>query len=203
MSLDVALEDDPIVALRRWYGAAEKSMPSDEAHAIALASADDRGWPSVRVVLVRSIDEVGGLFFYTSYESRKGRELDASGRAAAVFHWRPFGRQCRVEGSVVRCSSQQSDAYWASRPLESRLSAMASPQSHDIASFDELTRSKNELRERYAEAEPPRPQWWGGYVLTPLALEFWAEGASRLHERVRFERPGPDAADWTRRRLGP
>jgi pyridoxamine 5'-phosphate oxidase len=202
MSLDITPDHDPIDVLRGWYREAEATMPSDEAHAIALATVDGRGRPAVRIVLARTIDEQGRLFFYTNYDSRKGQELDASPHAAAVFHWRPLQRQCRVEGSVARCSREQSDAYWASRPRESRLSAMVSPQSQTIESFDALEEARSNLRQKYEGSDIPRPEFWGGYVVTPRAIEFWAQGSSRLHERLRFEREGDDGP-WAGRRLGP
>ena len=203
MNLDVDLKDDPIAAMRRWYREAEEALHPDEAHAIALATVDGGGWPAVRIVLARSIDDAGNLVFYTNYESRKGHELDATKRAAAVFHWRHFGRQCRVEGPVDRTSAEQSDAYWASRPRASRISALASPQSQPIDSFEQLEDKAVELEKAHPGDDVPRPRWWGGYILTPLAIEFWAQGQSRLHERLRFERPEPQSDTWARRRLGP
>jgi pyridoxamine 5'-phosphate oxidase len=203
MTLDVRPEDDPLAALGRWYREAEDRLPKDEADAIALATVDARGRPAVRIVLCRAVTEAGELLFYTNYDSRKGRDIDAMGQCAVVFHWRAMGRQLRVEGPTTRCSAAQSDAYWSARPRESRLSAIASPQSREIESYEALDRHKAELREAYADRDIPRPENWGGYVLTPLALEFWQDGASRLHERVRFERPDLESAQWSAQRLGP
>jgi pyridoxamine 5'-phosphate oxidase len=193
-TLEIGPSDDPIAAMRRWYGDAEAALSSDEAHAFVLATVGPTGTPSARVVLCRSLDDAGGLVFYTNYESRKARELDTAGRAAGVFHWWSLGRQCRVEGSVKRCCAAVSDAYWASRPRASQLSALASPQSRPVGSTAEVEARHTDLERRYAGGPIERPPWWGGYVLVPDAVEFWLRGDARMHARVRFER---EDARWS------
>jgi pyridoxamine 5'-phosphate oxidase len=169
------LDSDPLRQLVAWY-------PGDDA--VALATATPDGAPSARMVLLKGFDE-RGFVFYTGYESRKGRELEANPRAALLFYWSAPGRQVRVEGTVARVSAEESDAYWASRPLGSRLSAAASEQSAPVASREELERRVAQL-----DSEPARPERWGGYRLVPEAYEFWQHRDDRLHDRFRYERAG-------------
>lgn len=198
MSLEIQPTDHPCSAMRHWYRQADEAFPSDEAHAMALATISADGWPSVRIVLCRHIDEMGRLHFYTNYRSRKGQELDATGRAAAVFHWRDLGRQLRVEGVAERAPTTQSDAYWNQRPRGSRISALISPQSEPIEAPAELERRWAELYAVHRDGPLPRPTSWGGYVLTPHRIEFWQQGESRLHDRLSFERGagGSWAGQW-------
>lgn len=188
------LVDDPLEQFHRWYGEAEGVVPAAEKMALATASADGR--PSVRMVLMKQADE-GGILFFSHYPSRKGTELAENPRAALLFYWEPLGRQVRIEGSVARAPDAESDAYFATRPLGARLSAVASPQSRPVESREWLERRVAELA---AGAEPVRPEWWGGFRLVPDAWEFWQHGDDRLHDRFRYERDG-DA--WAIERLGP
>ena len=165
--------------------------------AMALATAAPDGAPSVRMVLLKGFDE-RGLVFYSHYTSRKGRELEANPQAALLFHWRPLGRQVRVEGSVERVPAEESDAYFATRPRDAQLGAVASRQSEPLGSRAEL----DELLAEVDRGESvPRPTRWGGFVLMPRAWEFWQHRASRLHDRFRYERE--PSGEWRIERLFP
>jgi pyridoxamine 5'-phosphate oxidase len=161
---------------------------------MALATATADGAPSLRMVLLKEADE-RGLVFFTNYESRKGRELRENPRAALLFHWP--GRQVRVEGDVAALSPGESDAYWATRPLRSRAGAIASRQSSVLDSRDELERRVEEVA---AAGDPPRPEYWGGFRLTPHSWEFWEHRDDRLHDRLRYRR---DSAAWVTEKLYP
>jgi pyridoxamine 5'-phosphate oxidase len=188
----------PLERAAAWLDEARSSgAPEPEAMALATAAAD--GTPSVRMVLCRGID-ARGLRFFTNYESRKGRELSDNPRAAVVFYWAALGRQLRAEGDVERLSSSESDAYFAGRPRGHRLSAHASPQSRPIVGLDEIRERAESLQNELVGRDVPRPPFWGGYRLVPRALEFWVQGADRLHDRVRFELH--DGA-WRDQRLAP
>jgi pyridoxamine 5'-phosphate oxidase len=190
---------DPLARVREWYEAALASgLP--EANAMALATASPDGAPSVRIVLLKGIDD-RGIRFFTNYESRKGRELDANPRAAVTLYWQPLGRQIRMEGPVERISPEESDAYYASRERESRLGAWASRQGRPIASRDDLLAAFADAGERYPADDVPRPAYWGGYRLVPDAVELWEGRPNRLHDRVHFLRdPG---GGWRTERLSP
>jgi len=162
--------------------------------AMALATAAGDGRPSVRMVLLKQADE-DGLVFFSHYPSRKGRELEENPQAALLFHWDALGRQVRVEGPVARVSEAESDAYFATRPLGARLSAVASPQSRPVESREWL-----EAQVADVKGEPDRPPWWGGFRLVPDAWEFWQHRDNRLHDRFRYRREGPT---WIVERLGP
>jgi len=193
------LHPDPLVQLRRWFEAAVASgMP--EADAMALATADPEGRPSVRIVLLKGIDE-RGIRFFTNYESRKGRELAANPRAAVAIHWAPLGRQVRLEGPVERLPAEVSDAYYASRPLRSRLGAWASRQGAVLPSRAVLEARVREAEARWAESGPPRPAYWGGYRIVAEAVEFWAAEVNRLHDRFHYLPDG--AGGWRIERLSP
>jgi pyridoxamine 5'-phosphate oxidase len=192
------LASDPLAQFRKWYGdaAAEVDVPE----AMALATATPHGAPSVRMVLLKGFDE-RGFVFYSHYTSRKGRELEANPQAALLFHWRPLGRQVRIEGSVERVSDAESDAYFATRPRDAQLGALASRQSDPLESRADLYERLAELEGDLAGGPVTRPQTWGGYRVVPAAWEFWQHGASRLHDRFRYE-PDP-SADWRIERLFP
>ena len=183
----------------RWLDEAFASE-MQEPNAMVLATASADGVPRARTVLLRGVD-VRGLRFHTNYESRKGRDLTANPRAAAVFLWRPQQRQVQVEGEVRRLGADESDAYFASRPRGARIGAPASPQSRAIASRAELERLAVEHERRFAGEEVPRPEHWGGYVLAPDRVEFWQGRPDRLHDRLSYRRA--DAGAWVVERLAP
>jgi pyridoxamine 5'-phosphate oxidase len=174
---------DPLATFHEWFEEA-RAAGVEFPEVMTLATADAEGRPSARMLLLKSADERGFTFF-TGYESRKGRELAENPRAALVFYWRPLGRQVRVEGPVRRLSSQESDAYWSTRPVRSRAAAAASRQSERIESREAL---EAEFERQLALGEPPRPERWGGYVLEPVAIELWQHRDDRLHDRIRFTR---------------
>jgi pyridoxamine 5'-phosphate oxidase len=193
------LDPDPRVALAAWLGAA-RDAGLHEPEAAALATATPDGRPSVRMVLVRGVDE-HDLRFYTNHGSRKAGELVSNARAALCFYWSPpLRRQVRVEGRVERLADHESLAYFRSRARESRLGAWASPQSRPLADRDELDRLYAATEERFTGTDVPLPEWWGGYRLVPAAFELWQNRASRLHDRARYDRAGDR---WSRVRLGP
>ena len=195
--LESQVDPDPLRQFALWFDdarAAGVAMP--ESMAIATATRDGR--PSVRMVLLKGFDE-RGFAFYTGYESRKGRELAENPRGALLFHWP--GRQVRIEGAVERLSAEEADAYFASRPRASRLSAIASRQSEVIPGREELEARVAEVEERFAGSEPPRPDRWGGYRLVPETYELWQHRDDRLHDRLRYRRDGRGA--WVVERLSP
>jgi pyridoxamine 5'-phosphate oxidase len=191
------LDPDPVRQLTRWLAEA-RAAGIELAEAAALATATGDGVPSVRMVLLKDATDEG-LTFYTGYESRKGRELAENPRAALLVYWHDLGRQARAEGSVERVSADESDAYFSSRPLGSRLSAAVSPQSEVVESREVLERAAAELGQRVGEAVP-RPETWGGYRLRPELWEFWQHRADRLHDRFRYR---PADGGWIVERLAP
>jgi pyridoxamine 5'-phosphate oxidase len=192
------LAPDPHEQFRRWYVEAHAAV--DVPEAVALATATPDGAPSVRMVLLKEFDE-RGLVFYSHYTSRKGRELEANPQAALLFHWRPLGRQVRIEGTVGRVTAEDSDAYFATRPRDAQVGALASRQSDPLPSRAALYERLAELEGDLAGGPVSRPPTWGGYRLTPRAWEFWQHGESRLHDRFRYE-PDPSAG-WRIERLFP
>ena len=192
------LDPDPLRAFEAWFeDAAESGARMPEA--VALATATPAGEPSARMVLLKGADE-RGFVFYTGYESRKGSELAANPRAALLFYWEAVGRQVRVEGTVTRVSSEESDGYFASRPPGSRLSALASLQSEVVPDREVLEARVAELAAELGDEAPPRPAYWGGYRLEPFVYEFWQHRDDRLHDRIRYRRAG---ARWVVDRLSP
>src|SRR5262245_44121549 len=177
---------DPIEELGRWVDEAQRDGVRDW-DAMVVATADAAGAPSARVVLLRGLDD-RGLCFYSSYESRKGRELDANPRAALVLHWREQGRQVRVTGRVTRLTPDESTAYWRNRPLESRWSAWASRQSETVADRAALERAVDEVRARFGDGDVPLPPFWGGFCVEPDEIELWQHRDDRLHDRLRYRR---------------
>jgi pyridoxamine 5'-phosphate oxidase len=189
----------PLAQARSWLAeAAEAGVPEPEGVALATASPDGR--PSVRFVLVRGIDE-RGVRFFTNYGSRKGRELDANPRASLAMWWPALQRQLRVEGPVERLPAAESDEYFASRDRGSRLGAWASRQGTVLAGREELDAALRAAEERFVGDQVPRPEWWGGYLLRPDAIEFWEGRPNRLHDRTHHLRePG---GGWRTERLSP
>lgn len=197
--------EDPFALAQSWLLEAEKTEINDP-NAIALATVDPAGLPNVRMVLLKEIEgqdaPSGGAFvFYTNYSSAKSAEIEAAGKAAFVMHWKSLRRQIRVRGLVSREEGPQADAYYASRSLKSRLGAWASQQSAPLASRAALMAEVAKVTARHGTA-PARPPFWGGFRITPLEIEFWADGAFRLHDRFRWTREAPEAA-WTVTRLNP
>ncbi|MEF9602217.1 pyridoxamine 5'-phosphate oxidase [Paracoccus sp. PXZ] len=183
--------DDPFAIARNWLAEAERTEPND-ASAMALATVDAAGMPDVRMVLLKDIEGAGadGSFvFYTNYESAKGVEIEATGVAAFVMHWKSLRRQIRVRGHVTRVEPELADAYYASRPLQSRIGAWASQQSRPLASRNALMAEAARLGINLG-LNPPRPPHWGGYRIHPVQIEFWADGAFRLHDRFRWTKKG-------------
>jgi pyridoxamine 5'-phosphate oxidase len=178
---------DPIAEFNAWLEEARRAgVPAPET--ITLATADTSGRPSARMLLLKGADERGFTFF-TGYESRKGRELETNPQAALVVYWQPLGRQVRVEGTVRKLPAEESDAYFATRPLRSRAAAAASRQSEVIDGREKLEAEFERLLTEHAD-DLPRPERWGGYVLEPEVIELWQHRDDRLHERLRYTRAG-------------
>lgn len=190
---------DPLRQFHRWFDEARAAgLPLPEAMTLATATKDGR--PSARLVLLKQADK-RGFVFYTNYGSQKARELDANGEAALVFFWPQLERQVRVEGSVSRVSPAESDEYFQTRPRESQIGALASPQSEVISGRDVLQQRFAELEEFYRDREIERPAHWGGYRLQPERIEFWKGRPGRLHDRLLYERQADSS--WTIKRLAP
>lgn len=192
---------DPCSLFEEWFAAAQESEPNDP-HAMALASVDADGLPDVRMVLLNQRD-ARGFCFFTNFESDKGRELLAHPKAAFVMHWKTLRRQIRVRGPVEVVADKEADAYFSTRARVSQIGAHASKQSRPLANRYTLLERVETLKKSFREDEPVnRPAYWSGFRVIPQVMEFWKDGANRLHDRVRFTRTLPDGA-WSRQRLYP
>jgi len=199
---DVALDEgdvdpDPFVQFGRWFDDASAVLDAPEAMAVATADTDGR--PSVRMVLLKAWGR-GGFTFFTNYDSRKGHELEANPWAALLFHWDPLGRQVRIEGPVRRSDPGESDAYFASRAFGSQVGAYASHQSRTVADRPTLDARVVALASELGGGDVPRPSWWGGFRVEPRVFEFWQQGQSRMHDRLRYV---PEGETWRIERLQP
>ena len=193
------LLDTPFQQFQRWL---EQAIAAElpEPNAMTLATLSKEGKPIARMVLLKGLDEKG-FVFYTNYDSAKGKQLTETDSAALVFWWAGLERQVRVEGTVEKVSSEESDAYFQSRPKASQLGAWASPQSQVIENRDILEKRLAQLEEKYATEKVPRPSHWGGFRVIPTAIEFWQGRPSRLHDRIQYELD--EKGDWFYQRLAP
>ena len=198
---DEALPDCPLDQFQRWFSIALEQEKSDPT-AMVLSTVDERGMPDSRVVLLKGLEE-NAFIFYTNYLSHKGKQLATTPFAALNFYWPKMARQVRVRGAVKRCSSEQSDLYFSSRPVDSQIAAIASHQSQPLTNRAELEQNFSQLKAHYLDNPPekvPRPSDWGGYVLHPTEFEFWQGRDNRLHDRIHYVMEG---RHWSKRRLAP
>jgi pyridoxamine 5'-phosphate oxidase len=195
---DFTQAGEPLALFRAWMAEAEASEPNDPT-AMALATTDAQGLPNLRMVLLKGADE-RGFVFYTNMESAKGQELAANPQAALLFHWKSLRRQIRARGPVTRVSDEEADAYFASRPRDSRIGAWASRQSRPLESRFALEKAVAYYAAKHPVGEVPRPPYWTGFRIAPVAMEFWQDRPFRLHERIQFTRSGEG---WTKTRLYP
>ena len=199
LTLDL-LGPDPLAAFVRWFEEAQLHSNARYPDAMTLSTVDPEGWPEGRIVLLKGVDS-RGFSFFTNYRSRKGRGLEASGRGALTFYWGDLKRQVRAQGVVARLPKGESDEYFHTRPRGSQIGAWASEQSEPLESREALEVRAQQVEALHAGKEVPRPSHWGGYLLTPHEIEFWQEGASRLHDRFRYQRA--ESGDWRVERLNP
>lgn len=192
------MEPNPVERFKAWLDdAIAAGIAEPTAMAVATVGAD--GKPSNRMVLLKGADD-NGFVFFTNFDSAKGRELKANPHAALVFHWQSLGRQVRITGPVKKVAATESDAYFSTRPLGSRYSAWASPQSQVVQTREELERAVDELKARWPEGDVPRPPHWGGYRVRPDVIEFWTHRDDRLHDRIRYRHK---RGGWAVDRLAP
>lgn len=199
-SIGFTERNDPFGLFADWMKDAGNSEPNDP-NAMALATVDEDGLPNVRMVLLKGFDE-RGFAFYTNLESQKGQELLSSRKAALAFHWKSLSRQIRIRGLVEEVSGQEADTYFASRPRDSRIGAWASQQSRLLEGRFALEAAVAKFTLKYALGDIPRPPYWSGFRVRPLAIEFWHDRPFRLHDRVVFSRATTDG-EWTKARLYP
>ena len=191
--------DEPISLFEKWLTKAGETEPNDP-NAMSLATVGADGHPDVRIVLLKGLS-ADGFVFYTNGESPKGQQLSATGQAALCFHWKSWKRQVRVRGAVTPVSAETSDAYFAQRARGSRIGAWASDQSRPVASRDAMVDAIEAVEAKYAGKDVPRPPHWHGWSVAPREIEFWQDGAFRLHDRILFT--GSSDGDWTKTRLYP
>jgi pyridoxamine 5'-phosphate oxidase len=192
--------DDPIALFQLWLEEAAATEINDP-EAMTLSTVDEDGLPDARMILCKGVGP-DGLVFYTNVESAKGRELAARPKAAALFHWKSLRRQARFRGAVTEVSDAEADAYFATRPRESRIGAWASQQSRPLESRAALEAAVEAYAQRFGDGDIPRPSYWRGYRMTPVEIEFWSDGAFRLHDRIVFRRAAP-GSPWRKERLYP
>ncbi len=192
---------DPFEIFGEWLKEAEKSEPNDP-NAVALATANADGQPAVRMVLLKGYDPQG-FVFYTNLESNKGQDLTANPQAAMLFHWKSLRRQVRIEGSVSSVTTEEADEYFASRARGSQIGAWASEQSRPLAGRYDLEKRVAAFTAKFGIGTVPRPDHWSGYRIAPKRIEFWKDGAFRLHDRHVFSRQDPSNANWTVEQLFP
>jgi pyridoxamine 5'-phosphate oxidase len=195
---DFTQSNEPFALFSQWLGEAEMSEPNDP-NGLALSTVDETGMPNVRMVLLKGHDE-RGFVFYTNFESAKGREILGNRKAAMLFHWKSLRRQIRIRGDVEVVSDAEADEYYASRPRLSRIGAWASDQSRPLESKFALEKAVAEVTMKYPVGDIPRPPHWSGFRVKPVEIEFWKDGAFRLHDRIKFVRDGDG---WTKTRLYP
>jgi pyridoxamine 5'-phosphate oxidase len=198
--VDFTEAQDPVALFKFWLDEATRSEVNDP-EAMALATVDGEGLPDARMVLCKGADD-RGLVFYSNIESAKGRELAGQPKAAALFHWKSLRRQARFRGAVAELTAAECDAYFASRARGSQIGALASQQSRPLASRAVLEAAVEDYQRRFGTGEVPRPDYWRGYRLGPIEIEFWRDRPSRLHDRLLFKRATLEAP-WERRRLYP
>jgi pyridoxamine 5'-phosphate oxidase len=197
---DFTEENEPFTLFGSWLEEAKKSEINDP-NAVALATVDPDGLPNVRMVLLKGFD-ADGFVFYTNFESQKGREILATRKAAMCFHWKSLRRQVRLRGTVEIVSDAEADAYFQSRARGSRIGAWASKQSRPLESRFALEKAVAEFTARHAIGEIARPPYWSGFRIRPVSIEFWKDGAFRLHDRIEFRRPETEG-DWSKVRMYP
>jgi pyridoxamine 5'-phosphate oxidase len=192
--------EDPIQLFKTWFDEAKKSEPNDP-NAVALATSNMNNIPSVRMVLLKDFDK-NGFIFYTNLNSQKGNELKTNPNAALCFHWKSLLRQIRISGSVSLVSNDVADAYYNSRGYESRIGAWASKQSEELISRDDLINSIEKYKKKYNDKNKvPRPSHWSGWNLSPLSIEFWLDGDSRIHERLKYTKD--TSGNWIKSLISP
>lgn len=190
--------DDPLLFFKKWFEEAQQAEIT-EVNVMSLATTDESGMPHVRIVLLKGMDQ-GSFLFFSNYQSSKGKQIADQDQVALLFFWKEMERQVRIEGKAEKLSPEDSDRYFNSRPRDSRISAMASPQSQIIEDRRFLEERVNKLQEKYKSGEIPRPDQWGGYRVVPHYMEFWQGRSNRLHDRIVFEKT---EENWKKYRLAP